>query len=72
MTPLPFGTSRGIILMQTWRTLHPRRILHASGAISVYRGVSPGEPRTWILQSGSECSADRVISPREDTESEMK
>ena len=26
--------------METWRTLHPREILHAPGAISVYGGVS--------------------------------
>ena len=29
-------TPRGIIWMGAWRTLHPRRILHALGAISVH------------------------------------
>ena len=32
--------------MGTWRTLHPRRILHAPGAFSVHGGVLPGEPST--------------------------
>ena len=31
-----FGTPRGIIWMGTWRILHPRRILHAPGAISLH------------------------------------
>ena len=38
-----FDIPRGIIWMGTWRTLHPRRILHAPGAISVHDGFSPGE-----------------------------
>ena len=33
---LRFDTPRGIIWKGTWRTLHPRQILHAPGAISVY------------------------------------
>ena len=40
--------------MSIWRTLHPRRILHAPGAISVHGG--PGEPRTQALRSGAEDS----------------
>ena len=32
--------------MGTWRTLHPRRILHAQSAVSVHSGVSPGDSRT--------------------------
>ena len=44
--------------MGTWRTLHPRRILHALGAISVHRDVLLGEPRTRALRSGTECSSD--------------
>ena len=39
-----FGTPRGIICMGSWRTLHPRWILHAPGSISVHGGVSPDEP----------------------------
>ena len=53
-----FGTPRGIIRMVTWRTLHLRRILHASGAISKHGSFSPGEPRTRALQSRNEYSAD--------------
>ena len=44
--------------MGIWRTLQPRRILHAPGAISVHGGVSPGKPRTRALQSGAEDSTD--------------
>ena len=47
----PPGTARSIIWMGTWRTLHPRRILHAPGAISVHVSISPGESRTWALWS---------------------
>ena len=39
-----FGTSRGIIWIGTWRTLHPQLILHAPGAISVHSGFSPSKP----------------------------
>ena len=39
-----FGTFRGIIWMGTWRTLHPRLILHEPGTFRVYRGFSPDEP----------------------------
>ena len=48
--------------METWRTLHPRRILHAAGAISVHDGVSQAslEPR----QSGPELSALPTGQPR--------
>ena len=53
-----FGTPRGVIWMGTWRTLHPRRILHAPGAISVHRGVSPGKPRTRVLRFGAEWSTE--------------
>ena len=31
-----FGTPRGMIWMGIWRTLHPQRILHEPGAISVH------------------------------------
>ena len=48
-----FGTPRDIIWMGTWRTLHPRRILHTPSAISVH-----GEPRTRALLSGAEDSID--------------
>ena len=48
--------------LETWRTLHPRRILHASGAINVHGSVTPGEPRTWALRYGAECSADLAIA----------
>ena len=51
---LNFGTPRGII----WRTLHSRRILHASGAIIVQDGVLLGETRTRCFLSGAKCSAD--------------
>ena len=51
-----FGTPRGIIRMGIGRTLHRRRILRASGAISVHGGVSPGEPRTQALRFGAEGS----------------
>ena len=44
--------------MGTWRALHPRRILHAPGAISVHVGASPDESRTRALRSGAECSSD--------------
>ena len=39
-------------------TLHPRRILHAAGAISVHGGFSPGEPRALALRSGAEYYTD--------------
>ena len=42
-----FDTPRDIIWMGTWRTLHPRRILHAPGAISVH-----GSFRQAILEPG--------------------
>ena len=45
-----FGTPRGIIDMRTWWTLHPRRILHGPGAISVHVGFPPGEPRFRALR----------------------
>ena len=31
-----FGNPRGIIWIGTWRTLHPRRILHVPVAISIH------------------------------------
>ena len=34
--PEIFSASKGIIWMETWRTLHSRRILHALSAISVH------------------------------------
>ena len=52
------GTLRGIICMGTWRTLHPRRILHALDAISAHGGFLPGEPRTWALWSEAENSTE--------------
>ena len=48
--------------MGTWRTVHPQRILHAPGAISVYGSFSLGEPRTRALQSGAEDSTDWATS----------
>ena len=48
-----FCASRGTIWMATWRTLPPRRNLHAPGAINVHGGVSPGEPPIRTLRSGS-------------------
>ena len=42
--------------MGTWRTMHPRRILHAPGDIGVHDGFSPGEPRARGLWSGAEDS----------------
>ena len=53
-----FGIPRGIIWMETWRTLYPRWILHAPGAISVHDSVLPGQPRTRAVQFGSESSSD--------------
>ena len=44
--------------MGTWRTLHPQRILHALGAINLYGGVLPGDPRTRSLWSEVEYSSD--------------
>ena len=55
----PLVPPRGVIWMKTYMELHSRRILHASGAISVHGGVSPGEPRTCVLWSAAECSADK-------------
>ena len=43
--------------METWRTVHPRWILHAPGAISVHGSISPGEPRTQALRFGAEYSS---------------
>ena len=48
--------------MGTWRTLHPRRTLHAPGDISAHGGISKGKLRTQALRSGVECSADRVFA----------
>ena len=48
--------------MGTWRTLHPRRILHALGVISVHGGVSPDVPRTRALRSSAECSANSATT----------
>ena len=51
-----FGILRGIIWMGTWKTLHPRKILHATSSISVHgsfhqASLEPGhsglELRTW-------------------------
>ena len=44
--------------MGTWKTLHPRRILHTSGTISVHDGFSPGKPQTRALRCGTEDSTD--------------
>ena len=44
--------------MGTWRTLHPRRILHAPGAISVHGNILPGEPGTHALQPRTKWSPD--------------
>ena len=41
--------------MGTW-TLHPQRILHAPGVISVHGGVSPREPRSRAFRSRAEGS----------------
>ena len=50
-----FDTPRGVICMGTWSTLHPRRILHAPGVITVHGSVSPGESRARDLRSAAEC-----------------
>ena len=55
---LHIGIPRCIIWMKTWRTLQPRRILHASCAIHVHSGFSSGEIRTRALRSGADYSAD--------------
>ena len=47
----------------SWRTLHPRQILHAPVAISVYGGVSQGELQIRTLQSGAECYVDWPMRP---------
>ena len=56
-----FDIPRGIIWMGAWRTLHPRRILHAPGAINVHGGFSPGEPRIRELRSRAERSTNWAI-----------
>ena len=55
------GSPGGVDWMGTWRTLHPRRILHATGAISVHGGVLLGESRTRALRSEAEFSANRAL-----------
>ena len=52
-----FGTPRGIISMETCKTLHSWRILYAPGSISVHGGVSQGEPRTQTLRKGAKLSS---------------
>ena len=49
---------RDIIWMGTWMTLHPRQILDAPGAISIYGSPLPEEPRTRALRFGSVYSTD--------------
>ena len=44
------------------KDIAPRQILHASDAISVYGGGSPGEPRTRALRPGAECYAERATT----------
>ena len=57
-------------------TFHPRRILHAPGAISVHEGVWLDESRTRALLSGAESFADRVTAAEEgggrDTEKDFR
>ena len=55
-----FDTPRGIIWMGTWRTLHPRRILHAPGAISVH-----GSFRQASLEPGPSGQELRTLSTRQ-------
>ena len=55
---LRFGTPRGIIWMGTWITIHPWRILHASGAISVHSYFSAGKPQTRAFRCEDEDSTD--------------
>ena len=42
--------------------MNGRQILHAPGAISVNGSVSPGEPRTQALRSGTQCSINRATA----------
>ena len=46
-------------------TLHPRRILHAPGAINAHGSVLKDEPQTWALWSGAQCSADKATAAPE-------
>ena len=54
--PQCFIAPRGIIWMRAWRTLYPRRILHAPGAIKMFRQVrlkpGPSSPELNALQLG--------------------
>ena len=71
MAPPPFGTPRGIIWMEIWRTLHARRILLAPDAIRrLHGGFSPGEPRTPALRSGAEVSTDWTATALENATKE--
>ena len=51
-----FGTPRGLIWMETQRTLDLQRILYAPGVISVHGSFSLGESRTRVLRSETEHS----------------
>ena len=44
--------------MGTWKTLHPRLILHTPGAISLHGSFSTGKPQTQAIRSGAEDSTD--------------
>ena len=61
MTP-PIWLLQRYNLDETWRTLHPRWISHAPGAISVHGGVLPGETQSRALLS--ELSALRTRPQR--------
>ena len=51
-----------LIGIETWRIMHPQRILHAPDAISVHGGALPGESRNRVLRSRAQCSANKAIA----------
>ena len=57
-----FSTLRGIIWIWTWRTLHPWRILHAPGAISVHCSF-----RQASLEPGPSSQERRTLSTLSNT-----
>ena len=50
-----------LILQGTWSTFHPREILHAIGAVSVYIGLQ-SEPRLRTLQYQAQNSVDSITA----------
>ena len=57
-----FDTPTCLMWMETWRTLHPRRVIHAPGVISVQGDVLSGKPGIRVLRSGAKCSSDFVTA----------